>query len=165
MIRIANLEIDPLAVEALPEVLARNECALPLGLDGRTLRLVLGRRADYRESIDKLRFVLNRPVACAVADRGRVERAIDEVYTFRITEIANCPLDFHLECPRRWLELRPIGRPNVRYCESCRREVHLCRDENEAVGRAQAGHCVAIYRAVENEWIDTVGLLDFSGEP
>jgi Type II secretion system (T2SS), protein E, N-terminal domain len=160
MIRIANLKIDPAAPEYLPESLAREECVLPLGLDGDALRVIFGRRVDYRESIDKIRFVLNRRLICAVADRERLERAIDEVYTHLATEVANCPLDFRFECPRRWLELRPTGQADVRFCESCARAVHLCADENEAIEHAQSGHCIAIYQAVGNDVDYAMGLVE-----
>lgn len=161
MIQIANLKIDPKAPEYLPESLARESCVLPLGLDGNALRVVFDRRPDYRECVDKLQFVLDRPVVWAVADRARLERAIDEVYTYLATEVENCPLDFQVQCPKRWLELRPIGRADVRFCESCNREVHLCPDENAAIEHAQAGRCVALFRAVENDCVD-VGLIGVS---
>jgi hypothetical protein len=163
-IRIANLLIDPSAPEYLPESLAREECVLPLGPSGDALRVVFGRRDDYKASIDKLQFVLNKTLVCAVADRRRIERAIDEVYTYLATEVADCPLEFGVECPRRWLELRPGERPDVRFCDSCRREVFLCSTENEAIEHARQGRCVAIYRAIEHLYVDTLGLLEFPGE-
>jgi hypothetical protein len=82
------------------------------------------------------------------------------VYTHLATEVANCPLDFHFECPRRWLELRPSGRDNVRFCESCDREVHLCADENDAIEHTQSRHCIAIYHAAGNEVDYAMGLME-----
>jgi hypothetical protein len=130
LMQVANLKIDSAALEYLPESLAREVCVLPLGLDGDTLRVVFGRRDDYRDMIDKLEYVLRRRLVCAVADRRRLERAIDEFYTYRVTEVTDCPLEFRFECPKRWLELRPSRRPDVRFCESCGRNVHLCAGEN-----------------------------------
>lgn len=164
MIQVANLKIDPVAPEYLPESLAREECVLPLGLDGDALRIVLGRREEYSESIEKLQFVLDRKIVCAVADRQRIERAIDEVYTYLATEIRNCPLDFRVNCPRRWLELRPGEQQGVRFCDTCHRAVYLCNDENQAIEQARQGRCVAIYRAVEHEYVDSLGLLEFPDE-
>src|SRR5262245_40812021 len=86
MFRIANLQIDPLAVEHMPESVAREECVLPISVEGNVLRVVFGRRLDYRQSIETLRFILDMRVECAVADRTRVENAIDEVYKYFATE-------------------------------------------------------------------------------
>ena len=128
------------------------------------IHVVLGRRADYRAAIDKLQFVLNRRLTYAVADWDRIQAAVDEVYTYHVTEVSNCPLDFAFECPRRWLELRPTTQPAVRFCEACRREVHLCSTEDEALAHAEQGHCVAIFTGLDQHWVDTIGLLDFANE-
>ena len=162
MIRIANLKIDSDAWEFLPESMAREECVLPLGARGGKLRVVFGRRPEYSEGIEKLEFVLNRRLICAVADRDRVERAIDEVYRYRATEIEDCPLEFRLECPRKWLELYPTARPDVRFCASCDRDIYLCKDENEAIEHARLGRCIAVFRAVETECLD-VGMFYMPG--
>jgi hypothetical protein len=160
MIQIANLKIEPNALEAVPGSLARELCVLPLVWEGDVLRVVFGRRDDYREAIDTLKFVLNRRLACFVADFARIERAIDEVYTHLATEIDNCPLDFHIECPKRWLELRPTGRDDVRFCESCSRTVHLYNDENQAINQTRSGQCVAIFRAVGPSVVGFTGLIE-----
>ena len=97
MIRVANLRVDPVAIELMPESIARENCVLPIRVEGGTLNVVLGRRTDVGELIDKLRFILDRPIVCAVADREHVERAIDEVYSMggrRGREIAPSTSDF-----------------------------------------------------------------------
>jgi hypothetical protein len=159
LIRIANLSIAPDAPDYLPRAIARERCVLPLGLDGDALRVVLGRRSDYREVIAILRFILDRPRIVFGADHERIARAVDELYGNRSTNIENCPLDFRFECPRQWLSLRPTGSADVRFCETCQRNVFLCRNNDEAIVHARSGRCVAIRRYDEDDDGSMMGSL------
>ncbi len=167
MIRIANLKIEPNAIDYLPEALARENCVLPIRVEDGRIHVVIGRRADNHETIEKLRFVLNREIIGAVADFDRLMKAIDEVYSLQFTEIKNCPIDFRTPCPRNWLELLPTSQGDVRFCEGCRLPVYFCQDEAEAIRQASLGRCVAVVRAValEHHLVDTylVGDLQIVG--
>ena len=59
-------------------------------------------------------------------------------------EIDNCTWKFDFQCPRRWNGLRQTSDPNVRLCESCLCEVHLCSTEEELDLRSKRGECVAL---------------------
>ena len=59
-------------------------------------------------------------------------------------QITNCTWKFQFQCPRRWESLRQTGDPNVRICESCLEDVHLCADDEEVRRRSESGQCVAL---------------------
>ena len=59
-------------------------------------------------------------------------------------EILNCTWKFKVQCPKMWSGLRETNDPNVRLCESCLREVHLCENDQQVQQHAAAGHCVAL---------------------
>ena len=74
-----NLKIDPVVFNILPESVVRAECVLPIREAEGKIHVVLGRRPDYRDVIDKIQFVLDRTIVCAVADYERIAKAIDEI--------------------------------------------------------------------------------------
>jgi uncharacterized protein (TIGR02996 family) len=51
---------------------------------------------------------------------------------------------FEFPCPNRWADLQPTARPDVRYCDDCRRNVHYCTSQDEAEQLAVRGNCSAI---------------------
>lgn len=57
--------------------------------------------------------------------------------------IENC-LGFEVECPREWGALAATERQSVRYCGSCRKQVHYCDSVSAARDHAMQGHCVAV---------------------
>jgi hypothetical protein len=64
------------------------------------------------------------------------------------TVINNCPMAF--ECPKAWASLTPTDNADVRYCDSCSKEVTFCSDEAQLERMTEAGACVAFY-TVRNE--------------
>jgi hypothetical protein len=46
--------------------------------------------------------------------------------------ISNCPVRFKQLCPMRWEDLVPAADETVRRCETCWRQVFLCRTDGEA---------------------------------
>src|SRR6266566_8111248 len=50
---------------------------------------------------------------------------------------------FKLECPRRWEELTPSEDSGVRHCSHCKQQVYFCSTDEETIGHARAGHCIA----------------------
>jgi uncharacterized protein (TIGR02996 family) len=53
-------------------------------------------------------------------------------------------VEFRFRCPQRWDTLLATGDSKVRHCTECHQDVHYCRTEDEALGLAGAGRCVAI---------------------
>lgn len=52
--------------------------------------------------------------------------------------------EFRFKCPQDWHALALTADERVRYCEICCRNVRLCRNEDEYLFHAAAGHCVAV---------------------
>ena len=60
------------------------------------------------------------------------------------TDIDNCRLRFGFRCPLRWERLNATGDDQVRFCDSCKQEVHHCHSIVEAREKAAVGRCVAV---------------------
>ncbi len=58
--------------------------------------------------------------------------------------ISNCTWKLTLLCPRRWSGLRETADPNVRLCETCLENVHLCFDDAGALRHTALGRRVAL---------------------
>lgn len=58
-------------------------------------------------------------------------------------ENMNCAVRFRRVCPRTWESLRSTEEASIRFCDSCQREVFLCRADDEAVQHAKQRHCIA----------------------
>jgi uncharacterized protein (TIGR02996 family) len=54
------------------------------------------------------------------------------------------PLRFDFVCDRRWDELSPTSDEAVRFCDSCRDNVHYCDTIMAAREHAWQGHCVVV---------------------
>lgn len=67
-------------VELIPESLAREHCVIPYseGIEG--LQIITANPSD-NEVTEKLRFVLNRSIICAVAPESYIRAAIDLFFT------------------------------------------------------------------------------------
>jgi len=57
--------------------------------------------------------------------------------------IRNCVVEFRKVCPLQWENLWQTSDPAVRHCETCKRDVHFCHTDEEALAHAKAGHCIA----------------------
>ena len=66
-------------LEAVPKAVARDSGLLPLALDGEVLTLAMS-APPSPETLDRLRFTLNRPLAVALAPEGMLRVAIDSAY-------------------------------------------------------------------------------------
>jgi hypothetical protein len=70
----------PLSImELVPEVVARENLVLPVDQEMATLRVAISNPFDL-ETLEKLRFILNRPVAPLLAGRTSLREAINRVY-------------------------------------------------------------------------------------
>jgi uncharacterized protein (TIGR02996 family) len=54
------------------------------------------------------------------------------------------PIRFEYLCDRRWENLQTTVDQAVRFCDSCRQNVHYCDTIMEARQHAQNGHCIAV---------------------
>ena len=146
-----DIAIENAALDALPWLIARENCVLPVAIDERGLRVVIPADPDYdvETLLDKLRFVLDMDVT---ADRGEptaIEFAINFYYGRKDAVVHNCPVDFQFLCPKHWRDLAPSSDLNIRYCSKCNQNVFLCCDETEMKLRATNGQCVALAEAFE----------------
>jgi len=57
-------------------------------------------------------------------------------------KIRNCR--FKYECDMHWNDMKETGRPNVRFCEACSKEVHFVRNRVELALAIQNHLCVCV---------------------
>lgn len=74
------------------------------------------------------------------------------------TQIACDRVNWAFECPQQWQELDPTFEENQRFCDVCKKTVHLCESLDEVAQRARKGECIAWQ---EKEYAEMhVGLLE-----
>src|SRR5262249_19311451 len=66
-------------VELVPESLARENNVMPLASEGGTIKVIMHDPMDF-ETIDKLRFVLNKEIDVALAPKEAIVEAINKYY-------------------------------------------------------------------------------------
>jgi len=71
--------VDPNLIEQIPEAVARENCVVPVRQDGAALIVGMADPGDS-ETIEKLRFILNRPIVPEFAPRESILGAIDAAY-------------------------------------------------------------------------------------
>ncbi|QDV35907.1 GspE/PulE family protein [Tautonia plasticadhaerens] len=74
-----EIEIPPQIVELVPESLARENVVMPLAQEGGAIKVIMHDPMDF-ETLDKLRFVLNREISIALAPREAIVEAINRYY-------------------------------------------------------------------------------------
>jgi type IV pilus assembly protein PilB len=67
-------------IELVPESVARENTVLPLAQDEDSLKVIVSDPYDI-DTIEKLRFILNRKIDIALAPRERITEAINKYYT------------------------------------------------------------------------------------
>lgn len=87
-IDLTDVVIPPAIVELVPESVARENSILPYQMDGDTLRVIMSDPNDI-ETLDKLRFILNRPVEPILASKELIQEAVNRHYTQNIGESAD----------------------------------------------------------------------------
>jgi len=83
--------IPPSVVELVPESLARENVILPLAEDDGMLKIIASDPDDY-DTIEKLRFILNRRIETALAPRESILEAINRYYGQTVGESADSML-------------------------------------------------------------------------
>jgi type IV pilus assembly protein PilB len=84
-VRLEDVEIPSAVVQLVPESVARENVILPLSADNGTLKIIMSDPMDF-ETVDKLRFILNRDVEIALAPRESIQEAINKHYGQTETE-------------------------------------------------------------------------------
>ena len=74
-----DVRIPERVIELVPETIARENATLPLSEDDDALKVVLSDPLDI-ETIEKLRFILNRKVQVALAPRENILESINRYY-------------------------------------------------------------------------------------
>ena len=80
-----EIEIPPSVIELVPESLARENIVMPLSEKNGTIRVIMHDPMDF-ETIDKLRFVLNREIEVSLAPKEAIVEAINKHYGASTTE-------------------------------------------------------------------------------
>ncbi|MDR0328218.1 MAG: Flp pilus assembly complex ATPase component TadA [Planctomycetaceae bacterium] len=83
-----GVAIPPAVVELVPESVARENRILPYQVEGDTLKILMSDPNDI-ETLDKLRFILNRPIEPVLAALELIQEAINRHYTQSIGESAD----------------------------------------------------------------------------
>ena len=74
-----EIEIPASVIELVPESLARENIVMPLSLESGSIRVIMHDPLDF-ETIDKLRFVLNREIEVSLAPKDSIVEAINKYY-------------------------------------------------------------------------------------
>ena len=80
----------------------------------------------------------------------------DWLACFDRPRIEGCAQQFAFLCPKKWDQLHTTDDTGVRYCGTCGRNVHYCRNIREARRHADAGECVAVSLTVLRKPNDVV---------
>src|SRR5215469_6831027 len=78
-IELREIEIPPSVVELVPESLARENIVMPLAQGNGTIKVIMYDPLGF-ETIEKLRFVLNREIEVALAPKEAIVEAINKYY-------------------------------------------------------------------------------------
>jgi type IV pilus assembly protein PilB len=90
-VNLSEVVIPPSVVELVPESVARENVAIPLAESDGTLTVILSDPTNY-ETVEKLRFILNRQIAIALAPRETILEAINRHYGQTVGESADTML-------------------------------------------------------------------------
>ena len=77
-VELREIEIPASVIELVPESLARENIVMPLSQESGTIRVIMHDPMDF-ETIDKLRFVLNREIEVVAGSQGIDRRGDQQV--------------------------------------------------------------------------------------
>jgi type IV pilus assembly protein PilB len=78
-VELREIEIPASVIELVPESLARENIVMPLSQDGGAIKVIMHDPNAF-DTIDKLRFVLNREIEVALAPKEAIVEAINKYY-------------------------------------------------------------------------------------
>ena len=154
-------------LKLVPEAVAREYCVLAVSVVDKNLHLVVPNTArelitSEGDTIDRLRFLLNRAFTFDIADRSDLLPVVDLHYRAAYSDIRNCDPQFSLRCPKQWSQLSSTDKPTVRFCKQCNQNVHFCVTTDELAQRTAANQCVAFCDSESQSVM--LGLLEFPDE-
>jgi type IV pilus assembly protein PilB len=76
---LGDVSIPPHIVELVPESVARENVIMPMAENNGSLKVLVSDPQDF-ETLEKLRFILNRQIEVAVASREAITEAINKYY-------------------------------------------------------------------------------------
>jgi type IV pilus assembly protein PilB len=82
---LSEVRIPAAVVQLIPESVARENIVMPLAQEDGRLKVIMSDPLDY-ETVDKLRFILNRDIEIALAPRDQILEAINRHYGQTETE-------------------------------------------------------------------------------
>src|SRR5262249_2248601 len=82
---LAEMTIPSAVIELVPESVARENVVLPMAQDNGMLRIIMSDPSDF-ETIEKLRFILNKEIQPVLAPREQIVEAINRHYGQTETE-------------------------------------------------------------------------------
>ncbi len=74
-----EIEIPASVIDLMPESIARENVVMPLSQEGDQIKVIMHDPMDF-ETLDKLRFVLNREIGIALAPKEAINEAINRYY-------------------------------------------------------------------------------------
>ncbi|MBI1900590.1 MAG: Flp pilus assembly complex ATPase component TadA [Planctomycetia bacterium] len=90
-VNLREVAVPPSIVEMVPESVARENAVLPLKEDDDSLTILISDPNDV-ETLDKLRFILDRRISIALAPRDAIVEAINKYYGMKDAESADSML-------------------------------------------------------------------------
>jgi type IV pilus assembly protein PilB len=78
-VNLDEVEIPEMVIELMPEAVARENTVLPLSETDGGLKVLMSEPGDV-DTVEKLRFILNRDVTVALATRSQISLAINRMY-------------------------------------------------------------------------------------
>jgi len=78
-VNLDEVVIPPAVVELVPESVARENAILPMAEDNGALTVIVSDPQDF-ETLEKLRFILNREIRMSLAPREAIQEAINRYY-------------------------------------------------------------------------------------
>jgi len=78
-VQLNEIEIPVSVVEKVPESLARENILMPMSEEGGVIKVIMHNPNDF-ETVDKLRFVLNKEIEVALASKQAILEAINHYY-------------------------------------------------------------------------------------
>ena len=78
-INLSDVRIPDEIIELVPETIARENAIIPYASDGDALRVLMSNPLDV-DTIEKLRFILNRQIQIALAPRENILESINRYY-------------------------------------------------------------------------------------
>ncbi len=66
-------------------------------------------------------------------------------------KVLNCPMEYI--CSKSWFDLELVDQPNIKFCDTCNREVHFCQTDEELQNALTNNLCIAYSNEGSDEFI------------